>query len=180
MDLVKTEKFLSLILRHKPETIDISLDNNGYANIIELITKCNEHGYNIDLMDLKEIVRTSSKKRFTVSDDGCSIKANQGHSLKNIELGVPAMQPPVILYHGTSDRFIDSIMKQGLVKGSRNHVHLSYLKETAEQVGKRHGGKLVVLTINSGKMSKDGYTFYLSKNNVWLTDYVPVEYINID
>jgi len=172
---IKTSKFLSLVLRHKPETIQIQLDENGWVNVNELIEKLNNYGKEIDFEILKYVVETNSKKRFAFNEDKSKIRANQGHSLQ-IDLNYKPIIPPEILYHGTSEKFLDSILKSGIEKRNRQHVHLSSDIETAMKVGQRHG-KPVILEIQTAKMNKNGHKFYLSENKVWLTDYVPIEYI---
>ena len=172
---IKISKFLSLVLRHKPETIQIQLDDNGWVSVSELIEKMNNNGNEIDLEVLKYVVKTNSKKRFAFNDDKTKIRASQGHSLQ-IDLKYKSINPPDKLYHGTSERFLDSILKNGIEKRNRQHVHLSSDFETALKVGQRHG-KPVILEIQTEMMKKDGHKFYLSENKVWLTDYVPNEYI---
>lgn len=175
-DKKRIGKFLSLVLRHSPETIDIELDENGWANVQELIEKCKKHRYHFSKEDLIEIVETNDKKRYSFNDTQNKIRANQGHSI-SIDLALTPVEPPEFLYHGTATRFLPSIMEQGIIKGSRQHVHLSKDKETATKVGSRHG-KPAILTIMSGKMYKDGILFYQSDNGVWLTDYVDTKYIS--
>lgn len=171
----KLSVFISLILRHKPETIGIKLDSKGYANVDELINGINNSGRKIDMEILEEIVRTDNKGRYSFNEDKSKIRANQGHSVK-VDVGLKECKPPKSLYHGTCTRYLNSIMTVGLTKMSRLHVHLSSDKETAINVGRRHG-EVAVLKIDSERMFQDGYKFYLSENNVWLTDKVPVEYI---
>ncbi len=168
-------KLLSLVLRHKPETIGIELDKNGWADVSELLSKI---GRNISMDLLEEIVATSDKKRFAFNDAKTKIRANQGHSI-NVDVELKVVTPPKILYHGTADRFLESIMAKGLEKGNRLHVHLSENYDTATKVGIRHG-KPLILKIDAEKMNNDGYKFYLSANNVWLTDFVPVKYISCE
>ena len=175
---IKISKFLSLVLRHKPETIQIQLDDNGWVSVRELIEKLNNNGKAINLEILKYVVETNSKKRFAFNDNKTKIRASQGHSLQ-IDLKYKPINPPDKLYHGTSERFLNSILKSGIEKRNRQHVHLSSDIETALKVGQRHG-KPVILKIQTAKMHMDGHKFYLSENNVWLTDYVPVEYIKIN
>jgi putative RNA 2'-phosphotransferase len=175
--LVSNSKFLSLVLRHKPEEIGLYLDNNGWACIEELIDKAKVKGISMSQEELLEIVEQNDKKRFSVSSDGKRIRANQGHSIA-IELNLEETIPPDILYHGTASRFLDSILKDGLVKGGRQHVHFSLSIDTAISVGQRHG-KPVVLKIDSKKMHDNGAKFYRSENSVWLTDYVGPEYIEV-
>lgn len=169
-------KFLSLILRHEPSKIGITLDAQGWADVDELIAKCNKHHHRLTKDDLIEIVDTNDKKRYSFNHDRTKIRANQGHSIK-IDLALDPAEPPEFLYHGTATRFVQSIREQGILKGSRQHVHLSLDVQTAVKVGSRHG-KVEVLTILSGKMYRDGIVFYVSDNGVWLTDYVDVKYIS--
>lgn len=168
-------KFLSLILRHAPETIELNLDKNGWANIDELITQSHQFGKELNFETLEEIVETNDKKRFTFNDDLTKIRANQGHSI-NVELNLKESEPSDFLYHGTVEKFIDLIKKDGLKKMNRQYVHLSKDKETAIKVGSRRG-KPIILKIDASKMFQDGFIFYLSENNVWLIDEVPVKYI---
>ena len=173
--IIKTSKFLSLVLRHKPEVIGIDLDNQGWVEVDELIEKINAHGHSINFELLKEVVRTNNKKRFAFNDNQTKIRASQGHSVE-IELGYSPSTPPVVLYHGTATRFLDSIMKSGLNKGNRHHVHLTDSLDTASNVGQRHG-KLVMLEIDAKSMFEKGYHFYVSENGVWLTENVPTEFL---
>lgn len=174
-ETTRISKFLSLVLRHKPETIGITLDENGWTPVTTLIEKLALAGTQIDIDILKHVVDTNAKKRFAFNDTFDKIRASQGHSI-TIELGYDQQLPPAILYHGTAVQHIDSILSTGLNKGSRHQVHLSADINTAISVGKRHG-KPIVLEISAEKMHNDGFTFFVSENNVWLTDNVPVEYI---
>jgi putative RNA 2'-phosphotransferase len=170
-------KFLSLVLRHKPQTIGIELNAQGWTNVDILIAKMNQSGKMFDLEILKEIVRTDNKKRYTFNDDMTMIRASQGHSV-DVELGYKPAAPPDILFHGTAEKFVDSILKSGLQKRSRHHVHLSKDQETAVKVGQRHG-KPVVFEVSARKMFAKGFEFYESDNGVWLCDEVPVEFLKI-
>lgn len=171
----KISKFLSLVLRHKPETINLVLDENGWANVDELITKSTNDFQGFTFEELDEIVQTNDKKRFIFNEDKTKIRANQGHSI-DIDLAFKPQQPPDFLYHGTAQNNLDSILEKGIEKRNRQHVHLSLDNEIASKVGMRHG-KPIVLTIKTGKMFEDGILFYLSENNVWLTDFVDAKYI---
>ncbi|PDZ55727.1 RNA--NAD 2'-phosphotransferase [Bacillus cereus] len=173
----KLSVFISLILRHKPDAINIKLDEFGYANVGELIDGVNKSGRHIDFDILQQIVQQDKKDRYSFNEDKTLIRANQGHSI-DVAVSLTEVIPPQYLYHGTATRFAESIMMHGINKMSRLHVHLSDNKETALQVGKRHGMP-VFLTIDALKMYKDGYKFYLSKNNVFLTEFVPSEYIKV-
>jgi putative RNA 2'-phosphotransferase len=172
---VSISKFMSRILRHQPDSIGISLDENGWANVQSLINGMNKANRNVSLDDIKEIVATNDKKRFKFSDDYTKIRANQGHSVE-VAVEMEKTIPPDILYHGTATRFLASIKSEGLKPQKRLHVHLSSDKETAMKVGQRHGNP-VILTINATKMHNDGLDFFLSDNGVWLTSIVPVSYI---
>lgn len=154
----------------------MELDPEGRLTIDELIKNANQHGQALTLELLHEVVASNDKKRFSLSDDGLRIRANQGHSVRDIELNLEATVPPSVLYHGTIAAFLESIRVQGLLKRSRNHVHLSADIETAKKVGARRG-KPVILTIHSNAMHHSGHAFYLSANGVWLTDVVPVSFI---
>ncbi len=173
--IVKTSKFLSLILRHKPEAISLDLDEYGWANIDELIALSKGNGHSINQSLIQRVVETNDKQRFSISEDGQFIRANQGHSI-SVDLELEPIQPPDTLFHGTATRFLESIFEQGLVKKNRQHVHLSAARETAINVGKRHG-KPSILLIDAQAMHKNHYKFYLSKNRVWLTDHVPIDFI---
>ena len=169
-------KLLSYILRHKPGEYGIVLDKNGYINVDELINKLHAHNENIRFEILQHIVDSNNKKRFAFNEDLTKIRASQGHSV-DVELGYIEQQPPAILYHGTVEKFLASIMKDGLQKMQRHHVHLSTDKATAIKVAERRG-KAIILEIKAGEMFAAGYKFYLSDNGIWLTDHVPVEFIS--
>ena len=174
-DTKKHSKFLSLILRHKPQTIGIELDENGWVDVDVLLSAMNKNRKQIDKSMLEEIVETNDKKRFAFNDDKTKIRASQGHSI-NIDLGLEEVKPPRELYHGTAASNYDSIFRNGLEKRGRNHVHLSKDPQTAREVGSRHG-KPIVLVVNSGDMRMNGIKFYLSENGVYLTDFVAPRYI---
>jgi putative RNA 2'-phosphotransferase len=174
--LKHTSKFISLVLRHQPETIGLKLDENGWADVTALINKMSVAGTVIDIQTLKEIVDTNDKKRFAFNEDMTMIRASQGHSIE-VDLDLQPVTPPEILYHGTAEKNIESIFRTGLQKQIRQHVHLSINIETARAVGGRHG-KPVVLNINAKAMQQAGFLFYLSENNVWLTNEVPPQYIS--
>jgi len=173
--LKSTSKYLSLVLRHRPEAVGLRLDGEGWANIDDVVRLSGTYGRALSKELITEVVRTSDKQRFAISDDGNSIRANQGHSVE-VDLNLPPSAPPDVLCHGTSTRFIRSIRSQGLLPGARQHVHLSVTQSAAIAVGKRHG-KPTVLTIDALAMRKDGHLFYISINGVWLTREVPPQYI---
>lgn len=194
MNLTNTSKFISLILRHKPETIGISLDEHGWANVDELIAGIRHHfsdgdtnkersiceldcankqEFNMEM--LKEIVRTDNKQRYSFNEDETLIRANQGHSVP-VDVELEEAEPPEELWHGTGEKYVSAIDEQGLIPKSRLYVHLSKDSDTAVKVGQRHG-KPVLYVVKAGEMHREGYKFYLSKNGVWLTKEVPVKYL---
>ena len=174
MDYTETSKYISLILRHKPQVIGITLDEHGWANVDELIEGVNKtHALTKDI--LEQIVAEDNKQRYSFNEDKTLIRANQGHSIP-VDVELPEREPPEILYHGTAEKFEADIDRMGLIPKSRLYVHLSADVDTAINVGKRHG-KPVIYEISSGKMHRDGIVFYRSVNGVWLTKSVPVEYM---
>ena len=173
--LVRISKFLSLVLRHRPETIGLALDKAGWVAISDLLDAANASGNRIDHDLLLRVVHENDKRRFAISADGTCIRANQGHSV-DVDLGLEPKTPPAILFHGTVERFLDSIKAAGLLPGSRQHVHLSSDRQTAEIVAKRRGTP-VVLVVDTIAMMEDGIQFYQSENGVWLTATVPTRYI---
>lgn len=172
----KISKSLSYWLRHRPENIGIELDKNGWTSIDTLIENAKKE-VEFTREELNEVVTNCDKQRFSISDDGLRIKANQGHST-DVKLDFKEIAAPPVLYHGTVQQFIDSIMKSGLKPMKRHHVHLSKDIETATNVGSRRG-KPVILKINAMKMQDDGFKFYISDNGVYLTDIVPKKYISL-
>ena len=168
-------KFLSLILRHHPEVIGIQLDEHGWADVDALIAGIRK-SRPFDMEMLEEIVETNNKKRYSFDEDHTLIRANQGHSVP-VDVELPVVSPPEILFHGTAEKYIESIRSQGLIPKSRLYVHLSGDAETARDVGARHGVP-VLLRVHSGQMERDGYTFYRSVNGVWLTEAVPEKYLD--
>lgn len=175
MGLTDTSKFLSLILRHKPETIGIKLDEHGWADVSELISGISKTRP-FDMKMLEEIVRTDNKQRYSFNENKTLIRANQGHSIP-VDVELEKKTPPEFLYHGTGEKFVSSIDKEGLLSKSRLYVHLSKDTDTAVKVGSRHG-KPVVYRVAAGKMAGEGYEFFLSVNGVWLTKAVPAEYLS--
>lgn len=174
-EITQISKFLSLVLRHQPQTIGIELDQNGWTNIDVLIKHANDYGVKIDRHLLNHIVATNAKKRFAFNDTQDKIRASQGHSV-DIELGYINQQPPEILFHGTGEKSAPSILQHGIEKRSRQHVHLSSSLETAIKVGQRHG-KPHIFKVLAGQMFKDNFQFFISDNGVWLTDNVPARYL---
>lgn len=174
MDYTETSKYISLILRHKPQVIGITLDEHGWANVDELIDGVSKtHPFTKEI--LEQIVEEDNKQRYSFNEDKTLIRANQGHSIP-VDVELPETVPPEILYHGTAEKFEADIDRMGLIPKSRLYVHLSGDVDTAVNVGKRHG-KPVIYEVSSGKMHRDGIVFYRSVNGVWLTKSVPVEYL---
>lgn len=169
-------KFIAYILRHNPSAIGVALDVHGWARVDELIYGINKTGRRIDFGTLCSIVENDGKRRFSFNEEKTKVRANQGHSIA-VVLQMTERVPPDILYHGTAEKYMESIRQFGLVKKSRNFVHLSKDKETAAKVGARHG-KAVVLAIDTKSMVRDGFIFYLSANGIWQTDNVPYKYID--
>jgi putative RNA 2'-phosphotransferase len=173
---VSISKFLSLVLRHQPQTAHISLDKEGWVDISALIAGAQRAGRQLTRKQIEEVVATSDKKRFAISEDGLRIRAVQGHSTNQVAMTLAPQVPPDVLLHGTATRFIDAIKAEGLKAGSRHHVHLSATFAVAHAVGARHG-KVVVLTVDAKRMHAAGHAFYLADNGVWLTDHVPAAFI---
>ena len=168
-------KFLSLVLRHQPEMIGLTLDSAGWTALSELVAKTRAHGKNITENDVRRIAANCEKQRFTLSEDGLRIRAAQGHSV-TVALGLTPVTPPDTLFHGTATRFADAIRSEGLKPQSRQQVHLSRDEETALKVGQRHG-KPIIFRVAAGRMAVDGFAFYQADNGVWLTDVVPPLYL---
>ena len=175
-EIIRTSKFLSLILRHEPGRVGLKLDDAGWTGVDDLLRAVNQHGTLLTLEQLKHIVATSDKKRFAFSDDGQRIRANQGHSIE-VDLQYAPQTPPEMLYHGTAMRFLDSIRRDGLQRMERHDVHLSAETKLTLQVGGRHG-KPVLLTIRAGDMHRAGHEFRISVNGVWLVTHVPAQFID--
>lgn len=176
-ELTSISKFLSLVLRHEPQHIGLALEEAGWASIDELLHKAAAAGRFISRTQLLEVVATSDKQRFALSNDGQRIRANQGHSIE-IDLGLKAVAPPDVLYHGTATRFLESILRTGLDKRSRHHVHLTIDLSIARSVGQRYG-QVVLLEIDAKRMQAEGHVFFRSDNGVWLTDAVPAHFLQV-
>ena len=173
--LTQLGKYLSFLLRHDPAAAGITLDPHGWAKIDELVAGGRVAERPFTREDVLAAVAADSKQRFALSADGERIRAVQGHSIQ-VDLSLQPVPPPEFLWHGTATRFKQSILQQGLLKQSRHHVHLSADQQTAERVGARHG-KPVILRVAAARMFRDGFRFFQSENGVWLTDAVPVEYL---
>jgi len=175
--LVTVSKFLSKHLRHAPEALGLTLEPGGWVAIDTLLAACAQHGFPISREQLDEVVRTSDKKRYSYDDAGTRIRANQGHSTA-VDLQLQPVEPPALLYHGTTEKHVTEILAFGLLKMKRHHVHLSLDIATATRVGQRQG-KPIILTVDSAAMHTRGLLFYCSVNGVWLTEHVPPEYLRV-
>jgi putative RNA 2'-phosphotransferase len=173
--IVTVSKFLAKHLRHAPEALGLTLQPGGWVSVDDLLGASQRVGFAISYDELIECVETNDKKRYSFDDTGDLIRANQGHSVK-VDLQLEAREPPDALFHGTVERFLASILAEGLKKGKRHHVHLSQDIETARKVGARRG-KPVILQVEAGKMYRQGFSFFVSANGVWLTDSVPLAFL---
>ena len=174
--IVETSKFLSYVLRHRPEEIGLELDSEGWSDIDALIAAAARNDRRLDRALIEEVVASNDKQRFAISNDGLRIRAVQGHSTATVQISHQAITPPPVLYHGTASRFVAAILRQGLRPGARHHVHLSQEQATAVAVGTRHGVP-VVLCVDAAAMDAAGLRFFLADNGVWLTDAVPPRYL---
>jgi putative RNA 2'-phosphotransferase len=174
---IKTSKFVSLVLRHNPSAAGVSMDPQGWVNVSSLLVGLRQAGYPTTLTELEEIVAEDNKQRYSFNKFKSHIRANQGHSIP-VNLGLEPTVPPKELFHGTGVKYIDNIFKEGIKPQSRQYVHLSLDISTARTVGSRHGDPRILI-VDAYRMYLDGYKFYLSENKVWLTDFVPKEYINV-
>jgi putative RNA 2'-phosphotransferase len=175
--LTQISKNLSYVLRHRPDAVGLELQEGGWISVDDLLAAFERTGKELSLPLLKQVVAESDKQRFEFSADGDRIRARQGHSAE-VDLGYEPATPPDVLYHGTATRNLDSIFAEGLLKGQRHHVHLSTNQETMVQVAMRHG-KPVLLTVDAVRMAADGHLFYITGNNVWLTEHVPPRYLSL-
>jgi len=174
---IRRSKALTLLLRHKPQQAGLKLDDKGWRAVSDLLAGWQAAGFSPELNRrlLLETVELCPKQRFALSEDGERIRASQGHSI-GVDLGLDPLEPPALLWHGTAEKSLEAILAEGLIKGRRDHVHLSPDRETAAAVGRRHG-RLVLLRIDSAAMAAAGFSFYVSANGVWLTESVPPEFI---
>ena len=173
-------KYISMLLRHHPESKNLHMDHHGWVEVDELISKISTKRNPVTFEMIKNIVDTDNKNRFDIQElNGVYyIRANQGHSIKDIDIGFDVVTPPDVLFHGTAQKSVDSILKSGIEKRGRQYVHLSPDISTAIKVGERHGD-VRIFEINAKQMKEDGKIFYLSKNGVWLTDFVDRKYIKL-
>lgn len=165
--LIKRGKKLSYLLRHDKS---YAFDEHGWREVNDLVAN---HGFTME--EIREIVATNNKQRYEFSEDMTRIRARQGHSIQ-VDVELAEAMPPDELYHGTAKAFVESIMSQGILKGKRLYVHLSTTTNMATKVGERHG-ESAVLVIDAKRMHEDGIKFFLSRNDVWLTDFVDAKYI---
>lgn len=175
---IKASKFMSLVLRHNPSAANIELDPYGWAHVWELIISMNIKGFEVNLDILNEIVETNDKKRFVLSEDGTKIRAAQGHTIK-ITHNFLKQSPPDVLYHGTPTKNRESILKYGINKGQRHHVHLSDWMATAIKVAQRRSSDITIFMVSTKEMEKDGIEFFISDNGVWLTHFVDPKYLQV-
>lgn len=178
MDEVRISKLLSLALRHQPDALGVALDAQGWTDVDGVLAGLSAKGIALTPDDLEELVRRSDKQRFALSPDGARIRANQGHSVA-IDLGLPATEPPEVLFHGTVARFVESIRREGLQRRARTHVHLSIDEATAQTVARRRSGATIILRVRARAMHEAGFVFYLTQNGVWLTEQVPAQWIEL-
>jgi putative RNA 2'-phosphotransferase len=174
--LISVSKFLAKYLRHAPDELGLTLQPGGWVPVDDLLAAAARQGFPISYDELVDCVETNDKQRFSFDESGDLIRANQGHSV-TVDLQLEQREPPEVLYHGTVERFLPSILADGLNKGKRHHVHLSKDQETARKVGARRG-RPVLLEVDAAGMHHDGHKFFLSANGVWLTDSVPPRYLS--
>jgi putative RNA 2'-phosphotransferase len=173
----RISKFMSLVLRHQPETAKLALEPGGWVPIDDLLAGAATAGCSFTRDELEEVVERCDKQRFAIDPTDTKIRANQGHSTE-VDLQLEPAEPPAELFHGTPERNLAAVLRDGLVKMARHHVHLSPDTQTATKVGLRRG-KPVILVIDAAKMCADGHTFYCSANGVWLVDHVPPQYLRV-
>ena len=173
--LVKVSRYLSRHLRHQPERLGLTLQPGGWVEVGDLLAACAAHGFAITEDDLREVVARNDKQRFGFDEAGRRIRANQGHSVE-VDLGLQPADPPAVLFHGTGSTSVDAILRDGLERRGRHHVHLSPDVETATRVGARHG-RPVVFEVDAAAMAAVGHEFFVTANGVWLTEAVPPRYL---
>lgn len=175
--LVKVSKYLSKHLRHQPERLGLKLENGGWIDVEDLLAACRRNNFPISLETLNEVVEKNDKNRFSFDETKTKIRANQGHSIE-IDLQLAPIAPPEILFHGTNEKSVSAILKHGLLKMARHHVHLSVDEKTARNVGARRG-KPVIFAVDAAAMHKEGYEFFVSANGVWLVETVPPKFLRV-
>ena len=175
--IVKVSKYLAKHLRHRPERLGLQLEDGGWVHVDALLAACRGAGFELSPEELIEVVERNDKRRFSFDASGTRIRANQGHSV-TVDLQLQPVEPPALLFHGTGQTTVEAILTQGLQPMGRHHVHLSSDVGTAVKVGARHG-RPAVLQVDAGRMSADGATFLCADNDVWLTEYVPCDYLQV-
>jgi putative RNA 2'-phosphotransferase len=173
--MIRISRYLSFVLRHRPDAAGLNLDPEGWVEVDALLAGCTRHGLVFTREELDEVVRTDDKQRYAFADDGRRLRASQGHSVP-VELGLATVTPPLTLYHGTVERSVAAILREGLLPRGRQHVHLSGDIATARRVGKRRGAP-VVLSVAAERMHAAGHEFLRAANGVWLTGHVPPAYL---
>jgi putative RNA 2'-phosphotransferase len=176
--VIKASKFLSYVLRHDPGSIGLELEDGGWVDVAELIRCASEGGVSLTEEVIEDVLSAGGKQRFSLNEDGSRLRANYGHSVP-VELEMEPCVPPRTLYHGTATRFLNLIFHQGVTPRRRQFVHLSADRETAAEVGRRHG-EPVVLVVDSGRMSDEGAEFFVAPDDIWLTKSIPVEFIGFE
>ena len=177
MDVVRISKRLSFVLRHRPDSIGLALDDAGWVDVDELLSALADAGSRLTRAELDAVVAGNDKQRFAFDASGTRIRASQGHSVE-VALGYRPATPPDVLFHGTVERFLPAILTEGLRPGRRHAVHLSPDVVTARTVGGRRG-RPVILRVDAAAMVADGTAFTRSANGVWLTDAVPPRYVTV-
>lgn len=174
MSLTKESKFLSLVLRHKPQAVGIRLDCAGWADVQDLVSGMSKFlPFNFNM--LEEIVRTDAKQQYTFNEDKTRIRAIGGHSIP-VDLDLNAAVPPEFLWYGTGEQYAPSIHQQGLIPQDQPYVQLCAEPDAACMIGLRYGN-LVLYRVLSEKMAQLGYSFYRSDDGAWLTDSVPAAFL---
>ena len=177
MDVVRVSKRLSSVLRHRPDSVGLRLDPQGWVGVDDLLAALAAHGLRLSRADLDRVVATNDKRRFAYDEGGSRIRASQGHSV-GVDLGYEPEPPPAELFHGTTGRFLAAVLAEGLRPGRRHAVHLSTDVGTARAVGGRRGAP-VVLRVDAAAMAAEGALFTRSANGVWLTDGVPPRHLSV-
>ncbi|MFW5787372.1 MAG: RNA 2'-phosphotransferase [Halanaerobiales bacterium] len=177
MDKIRLSKTMSYILRHHPEDFNLELNPDGTVRVEKLLEALSTKFKNITRQDLAEVVEEDEKGRFSFKEGGEKIRANYGHSIGGVDPDYQAVVPPEILYHGTTRKVKDKILKEGLRPMNRNYTHLSETCQEAVKVGQRWDNKPVIFKIKAGKAHADGHEFYRTGEGIYLTDWVPAKYL---